>query len=56
MFEKLQLIESICKKSKVIIDANEGWTKSFLQKNIHQLEKYNIAMIEQPFPRERTIY
>ena len=51
VFEKLQLIKSICKKSKVIVDANEGWTKSFLQKNIRQLEKYNIAMIEQPFPR-----
>ena len=51
VFEKLQLIKSICKRSKVIIDANEGWTKSFLHKNIHQLEKYNIIMIEQPFPR-----
>ena len=42
-------ITSFNNKAKIIIDANESWTFSFLVKNIKKLEKYNIFFIEQPF-------
>ena len=46
---KLSLIKEICPKSKIIIDANESWSKTFLQANIKKLEQFNILFIEQPF-------
>ena len=51
VFEKLELIQSICKNSKIIIDANESWSSKFLKNNISNLEKFNIILIEQPFPK-----
>ena len=49
MISKLSLIKEICPKSKIIIDANESWSKAFLQANIKKLEQFNILFIEQPF-------
>jgi L-Ala-D/L-Glu epimerase len=44
----LKLIKKNCPKSKIIIDANEGWRFNFLKNIIQQLEKLNVIMIEQP--------
>ena len=49
IYKTLDLITSFNNKAKIIIDANESWTFSFLVKNIKKLEKYNIFFIEQPF-------
>ena len=49
IFKTLDLITNFNNKAKIIIDANESWTFSFLVKNIKKLEKYNIFFIEQPF-------
>ena len=56
VISKLFLIKEICPKSKIIIDANESWSKVFLQTNIKTLEKFNILFIEQPFPRGKDHY
>ena len=53
---KLYLIKQICPKSKIIIDANESWSKKFLKENIKNLEQFNILLIEQPFPRGKDYY
>ncbi len=49
VISKLELINNICPKSQIIIDANESWDIKFLKKNITVLEKFNILLIEQPF-------
>ena len=54
--DKLILIKEICPKSKIIIDANESWSKTFLQTNIKRLEQFNILFIEQPFPQGKDHY
>ena len=51
VISKLQLINQICPKSQIIIDANESWNIIFLKKNITLLEKFNILLIEQPSPQ-----
>jgi hypothetical protein len=53
---KLCLIRQICPKSKIIIDANESWSKKFLKENIKNLEPFNILLIEQPFPQGKDYY
>jgi len=56
VINKLTLIKEICPKSKIIIDANESWSKYFLQTNIKTLEQFNILFIEQPFPQGKDHY
>jgi len=56
VIDKLFLIKEICPKSKIIIDANESWSKTFLQTNIKKLEQFNILFIEQPFPQGKDYY
>lgn len=56
VIDKLILIKEICPKSKIIIDANESWSKPFLQTNIKKLEQFNILFIEQPFPQGKDHY
>ena len=48
VFIYLNLVKKYSPRSKIIIDANEGWTKKFLCKNENKFKKYNILFIEQP--------
>ena len=48
IFNYLDIIKKCSPKSKIIIDANEGWSISFLKKNEPKIKKYNILFIEQP--------
>jgi len=48
VFRTLNLIKIYSPKSKIIIDANEGWSLHFLKKILPKLEQYNVHMIEQP--------
>ena len=48
IFNYLDIIKKYSPKSKIIIDANEGWSLSFLKKNEPRIKKYNILFIEQP--------
>ena len=48
VFNYLDLVKKYSPKSKIIIDANEGWSIKFLKENERILKKYNILFIEQP--------
>ncbi len=48
VFNYLNIIKKYSPRSKIIIDANEGWTVKFLKKNENIFKKYNILFIEQP--------
>ncbi len=48
VFNYLNIIKKVSPKSKIIIDANESWSISYLQINEKELKKYNILFIEQP--------
>ena len=48
VFDYLKIVKKYSPKSKIIIDANEGWTVKFLTQNENKFRKYNILFIEQP--------
>lgn len=48
VFDYLNILKKISPKSKIIIDANEGWSISFIKNNEALLKRYNIFFIEQP--------
>jgi len=53
VLEKMQKIHSACPNSHFIIDANEAWQKSLLEKVLAPLSKMNVVLIEQPLPAEQ---
>ena len=48
VFNYLKIVKKYSPKSKIIVDANEGWTVKFLTQNENKFRKYNILFIEQP--------
>ena len=53
VFNYLNIVKKYSPKSKIIIDANEGWTVKFLTQNENKFRKYNILFIEQPIKSSR---
>lgn len=47
---KMQAIHKACPQSRIIIDANEAWHVSLLDRVIEPLKNCNVALIEQPLP------
>lgn len=46
-------MEAVCRaatRSRIIVDANEGWTHKTIQQNLEAAAKFGIALIEQPLP------
>ena len=48
--ERMAAVAEAAPASRVIVDANEGWTLKTLQQNIDAAAKYRVALIEQPVP------
>ena len=48
VFNYLNIVKKYSPRSKIIVDANEGWTTKFLVKNENKFKKYKILFIEQP--------
>jgi L-alanine-DL-glutamate epimerase-like enolase superfamily enzyme len=48
ILKTIKYVNKKCPKSKIIIDANEGWNFILLKNLIKDLEKLNVIMIEQP--------
>ena len=48
VFNYLNIVKEYSPRSKIIVDANEGWTVKFLARNENKFKKYNILFIEQP--------
>jgi L-Ala-D/L-Glu epimerase len=48
--ENVRLVKKAVPKAKVMIDANGGWNYYQALTNLKQMEKYDIALCEQPVP------
>jgi len=51
----VERMEAVCKavpNSRIIIDANEGWTAKTIRQNLEMAAKFGIALIEQPLPAD----
>lgn len=48
--ERLQAVRQHAPKSRLIVDANEGWTEDNLADNLEACLKAGVEMIEQPLP------
>src|SRR5690606_16633031 len=48
--ERLRLIRKAAPKSRLIIDANEGWSPEILPRMLAACAEYGVEMVEQPLP------
>ena len=48
--QRLQAIRAAVPNSRLIVDANEGWTPETLPAMLAACEKYNVELVEQPLP------
>ncbi len=48
--ERIAAIREVAPNTKLIVDANEGWTRDNLEKNSNTMAAYNVTLIEQPLP------
>lgn len=49
--ERVQAVRNGAPNARIIIDANEGWTKEIYQQLVPELVKLGVEMIEQPLPQ-----
>lgn len=47
---RLQAVAAAAPQSRLIVDANEGWTEDNIHENLAQAVRCNVALIEQPLP------
>ena len=50
--ERLAAISENAPNSRLVVDANEGWTLEHFQRFVPELKSLGVEMIEQPFPAE----
>ncbi|MGE0282300.1 MAG: N-acetyl-D-Glu racemase DgcA [Rhizobiaceae bacterium] len=48
--ERMAAVCNAAPKSRIIVDANEGWNARTIQQNLEAAAKFGIALIEQPLP------
>ncbi len=51
--ERMQAITEAAPGSRLIVDANEGWTDANLEENLAAAAAFGVALIEQPLPAGR---
>lgn len=49
-FERIHAVTSAAPNSRIIIDANEGWTDDNIEENMAAAAKAGVVLIEQPLP------
>ena len=49
--ERLRAVVKAAPNSKIILDANEGWTEANVEDNMREAAALGIALIEQPLPQ-----
>lgn len=47
---RIHAVASAAPHSRIILDANEGWTESTLHENLMVAAEFHVALIEQPLP------
>ena len=50
--ERLHAIREAAPQARLIVDANEGWTKASLPHMLAACEKYKVELVEQPLPAD----
>lgn len=48
--ERIEAVRDAAPNSKLILDANEGWTEQNLEENLRVAARLGVALIEQPLP------
>src|SRR5690606_6262441 len=48
--ERLRAVVDGAPKSRIIVDANEGWNEANIEENLQLAAELNIALVEQPLP------
>ncbi len=51
--ERLRAVTGAAPNSRIILDANEGWTEANLEANMREAAELGIVLIEQPLPQGR---
>ena len=51
--ERLAAISENAPNSRLVVDANEGWTLEHYQRFVPELKSLGVEMIEQPFPADK---
>ncbi len=51
--ERLQAIREAVPQTRLIVDANEGWTEATLQTMLECCHKYKVELVEQPLPVDK---
>lgn len=49
---RIEAVASVAPNSRIILDANEGWTPDNIRDNLRAAATHHIALVEQPLPRE----
>lgn len=48
--ERLRAVRAAAPDAKLIVDANEGWTRANLEENLRACAQARVALVEQPLP------
>ena len=49
---RIEAVASVAPNSRIILDANEGWTPDNIRDNLRAAATHHIALVEQPLPPE----
>ena len=50
--ERLRAVRNARPDAQLVIDVNQGWSRSSLEEYLPNLEKLGVSMVEQPLPRD----
>ncbi|MBE7185340.1 MAG: dipeptide epimerase [Methylobacterium mesophilicum] len=48
--ERMEAVRHAAPESRLIVDANEGWSASDIEANLAAAQKFGVALVEQPLP------
>ena len=48
--ERIRAVREAAPKSRIILDANEGWTEANVERNLAAAAEIGVALVEQPLP------
>src|SRR5690606_27563765 len=51
--ERIRAVRSAAPRSRLILDANEGWTEENIRENLAIAAELGVALVEQPLPASK---
>lgn len=49
-YARIHAVASVAPNSRIILDANEGWTEDNIRQNLLAAAQFHVALVEQPLP------